>query len=56
MTESQEVYATTLNILGSDIVVDKTIQDIVDHEHELADPEFTKVLKSRREAAAVAAG
>jgi hypothetical protein len=56
MTKSQEVYATTLNILGSDVFDDVVVQGIVDHEHELADPEFTNVLKSRREAPAVAIG
>jgi hypothetical protein len=56
MTKAQEVYATTLNILGSDVFDDVIVQAVVDHEHELADPEFTAVLKSRREAYAVAIG
>lgn len=53
MTRSQEIYAETLNLLGSDIP-DKTIQDILDHEHALADPGFEKVLEGRQKAAMVA--
>jgi hypothetical protein len=46
MTHSEEVYVQTLNLLGSD-VLDGTLQEIVDHEHALADPAFARVLAKR---------
>lgn len=46
MTQAQETYAATLNLLGSD-VLDPVLQEIVDHEHALADPEFQKLLEER---------
>ncbi len=55
MTYAQEVYNETLNLLGSD-VRSPEMQALVDHEHELADPEFKALLESRRGAPAVAAG
>lgn len=52
MTKLMEAYADTLNLLGSD-VLDDDLQAVVDHEHELADPEFARLLKARRDATAL---
>lgn len=46
MTRSEEVYVQTLNLLGSD-VPDKELQEIIDHEHALADPAFARTLAKR---------
>lgn len=46
MTRSEEIYASTLNLLGSD-VQEPEIQDMVDREHAAASPDFSAVLKSR---------
>ena len=50
MTRAEQVYAETLNLLGSD-VPDEVIQDIVDWEHALADPIFSRTLAERWAAA-----
>lgn len=46
MTKLEEAYAETLNMLGSE-VLDPLMQDIVDHEHALADPRFARELARR---------
>lgn len=48
MTKSEEVYASTLNLLGSDVLA-PFMQDIVDREHALADSSFEAELKRRHE-------
>lgn len=48
MTRAEEVYADTLNLLGSDPLI-PPIQEAVDHEHALADPAFARVLTARHE-------
>lgn len=55
MTYSEEVYAVTLNTLGSTPYHDPFVQDIVDQEHALADPKFRDTLEGRRKALLVAA-
>jgi hypothetical protein len=47
MTKAQEIYASTLNLLGSD-VLDPDIQESIDREHAEADPDFRKLLNERR--------
>lgn len=47
MTKAQEVYAETLNLIGSDLVEEPTLRRILDHEHELADPAFELILAER---------
>lgn len=51
MTKAQEVYASTLNLLGSD-VLDPDIQESIDREHAEADPDFKKRLDARHVASA----
>lgn len=46
MTKLEEAYIDTLNLLGSD-VREPLMQEIVDHEHALADPVFEAELKRR---------
>jgi hypothetical protein len=46
MTRAEEVYADTLNLLGSDPLI-APIQEAVDREHALADPAFALVLTAR---------
>ncbi len=41
MTRQEEVYADTLNLFGSDFSP-PLIQDLIDYEHGLADPEFAR--------------
>lgn len=47
MNKAQEVYAETLNLLGSDVLVPE-IQELVDQEHAEADPVFKAVLEGRK--------
>lgn len=43
MTRAEEVYADTLNLVGSDIVQDEDVlREALDHEHELADPDWAR--------------
>lgn len=44
MTEAEEVYFSTLNLLGSDVEPPE-IQALIDHEHALADPTFATYLE-----------
>lgn len=46
MTKKQLVYIDTLNLLGSDLR-DPLLQEIVDHEHALADPRFAREMAKR---------
>jgi hypothetical protein len=46
MTKAQQVYADTLNLLGSD-VLEPDLQEIIDREHSLADPDFRKLHEER---------
>lgn len=46
MTNTEKIYAETLNLLGSD-VLDATLQEIVDQEHAAADPGFKRELEKR---------
>jgi hypothetical protein len=51
MTRAWEVYASTLSLFaGSDILTedDRAIQDILDHEHALADPDFKAALAEQK--------
>lgn len=50
MTRAEEVYASTLNLLGSD-VLDPELQSIVDDEHALLDHDFKLLLDDRRKSA-----
>lgn len=54
MTKAQEVYADTLNLLGSD-PLGPELQDTVDAEHAAADPAFELILSKRREQRILAA-
>lgn len=47
MTRQEEVYADTLNLLGTDVYCEE-IQEAVDQEHALADRKFKKVLEKRQ--------
>lgn len=47
MTKPEEVYVSTLNLLGSDVRT-PLMQDIVDHEHALADSVFEAELERRQ--------
>lgn len=47
MTKAQEVYADTLNLIGSDLDEEPTLRRLLDHEHELADPAFELILAER---------
>ena len=47
MTKAEEVYVSTLNLLGSD-PEPECVQDLLDGEHMLADPEFAERLKERK--------
>ena len=51
MTKAQEIYAETLNLLGSDPGVPSEIQVILDNEHAKASPDFASVLAERAKAA-----
>ena len=46
MTHDQEVYAATLNLLGTG-VCEPDLQAALDQEHVLADPAFKEVLAQR---------
>lgn len=56
MTKAQEVYATILNVLGSDVVENDPLQDIVDCEHAMADPAFARELAKRTTLQSIATG
>jgi hypothetical protein len=47
MTKAEEVYAETLNLLGSD-PLEPELQELVDREHAAADPAFARVLAKRQ--------
>jgi hypothetical protein len=49
MTRAEEVYAVTLNLLGSDPLI-PAIQEAVDREHAAADPAFASRLEKRHTA------
>jgi hypothetical protein len=51
MTRAWEVYASTLALFaGSDVLTesDRELQDILDREHALADPDFKAALAERK--------
>lgn len=51
MTKAQEVYLSTLNLLGTGVLAGE-LQDVVDREHAAADPIFeTELQKRHRERA-----
>jgi hypothetical protein len=47
MTREQQVYADTLNLLGSDVMDDPEIQSLLDQEHAKADRSFAFTLAKR---------
>ena len=51
MTRAQEIYADTLNLLGSDLLTDgqSEIQEMLDREHAAADPLFKQELEKQKE-------
>lgn len=53
MSREEDVYLTTLNLLGSDFEPPE-IQEILDREHGLADPAWLKAKKEREKAKAEA--
>lgn len=56
MTRAEEVYADTLNLIGSDIVKDEgVIREVLDYEHALADPHFASIMAQRHGIQAFAA-
>lgn len=46
MTKALEVYASTLNLLGTG-VLEPELQETIDREHAEADPDFKALLDQR---------
>lgn len=47
MTRAEQIYAETLNLLGSDLTDVPEIREVLDQEHAAADPAFARVLAKR---------